>query len=458
MAMTGEDKSAIIPNEPYTPVIEKLKLSYSASDTDHVHFYHLNVFGQHKYDNAIFSSLDFVSADDQKKRLIPLFRNEGACYIGLKDLQATESISLLFQVEEGSADPDSTAQDLEWSVLCNNYWKVLDDRDILSDSTNQLLRSGIIRLTIPKEATTDNSLMDKGLLWLRITIPESVNAVCQMIQLHTQAVAATFEDNENDLAHLATGLPAGTITKMVERQAGIKKVTQPYGSFGGSPVEEQSDYYTRVSERLRHKQRAVTIWDHEHLVLQEFPTIYKVKCVNHTCRTSELAPGHVSIVVIPDISNSNTSNRLKPKVSLDLQEEIREFLTRKSTFFLDESVHVSNPDYEELYLDFEVQFHQEYEFGYYQAVLEEDIISYLSPWASDPTAEISFGGEIHKSDLIKFIEDREYVDYVAEFKLYHTDGSGTKKEVDEAVASNAKAILVSADGHLIKQISGSCNE
>ena len=44
-------------------------------------------------------------------------------------------------------------------------------------------------------------------------------------------------------------------------------------------------YYTRVSERLRHKNRAIQLWDYEHLILQNFPHLYRVKMPqSHTPR------------------------------------------------------------------------------------------------------------------------------------------------------------------------------
>ena len=110
----------------------------------------------------------------------------------------------------------------------------------------------------------------------------------------------------------------------------IKSVEQPYASFNGKLPEEGNDYYRRVSERLRHKNRPITIWDFERIVLEEFPSVYKLKCLNHTRMNeyySEQAPGNVSLIVISNLRNQNAVNPLQPTTSLSTLTAIKEFLT-----------------------------------------------------------------------------------------------------------------------------------
>jgi YD repeat-containing protein len=75
-------------------------------------------------------------------------------------------------------------------------------------------------------------------------------------------------------------------------------VVLPYDSFGGRVAEDDSTFYTRVSERLRHKDRAITLFDYERLVLEEFPEIYKVRCLNHTVVDPDLFDPYI---LIPEI-------------------------------------------------------------------------------------------------------------------------------------------------------------
>ena len=67
-------------------------------------------------------------------------------------------------------------------------------------------------------------------------------------------------------------------------------------NFNGKMKEAGNKFYTRVSERLRHKGRTIALWDYERLVLQYFPGVYKVKCINHASLSSFADAGHTLII------------------------------------------------------------------------------------------------------------------------------------------------------------------
>ena len=102
------------------------------------------------------------------------------------------------------------------------------------------------------------------------------------------------------------------------------------------------------------------IWDYERLVLEEFPKVYKVKCMNHTRYLApndikEIIPGHVSLVVVANLRNHNSVNLLKPQSSLVLLERIRDFIAQINPPCVE--LHVKNPIYEEIFVKFNVRFH-----------------------------------------------------------------------------------------------------
>jgi hypothetical protein len=177
---------------------------------------------------------------------------------------------------------------------------------------------------------------------------------------------------------LQDGLAAETISKMLSRPAKVKSLLQPYSSFGGAPQENDAAFYRRVSERLRHKNRAITLWDYEQLVLQNFQEIHKVKCLNHTStemkngkrKTSYLSPGNVVLVVIPDIVNRNVFDIYKPRVSKATLNRIQEFLQNLNSPLVKATV--INPEYEEVRVDLKVQFHSGFDEVYYKTVLKKD--------------------------------------------------------------------------------------
>lgn len=185
-------------------------------------------------------------------------------------------------------------------------------------------------------------------------------------------------------------------------------------------------------------------------MLQEFPEIHKVKCLNHTSENSFLSPGDVMVIVIPDIVNKNVFDIYQPRVSRALLNRVQQYLNRLNSFH----VHavVRNPDYEEVTVALKVKFHEGYDESFYKKQLNEDITRLLSPWAFEQTAEIRFGVTLHRSTVINWIEKLGYVDYVADVTLQKGGEISTKSVSPES----PKAILVSARQHQIDTDIKSC--
>lgn len=211
------------------------------------------------------------------------FEEEGMLFIGLEKAVPLQSLSLLFQFAEGSADDeDKDPPPIRWSYLTNNEWRPMRAEDVVSDGTYGFQTTGIVKLNIPADATSNNTIISGGLHWLCISVYENAHRIPKLINVVAQAAEVIFEDNDNDQQHFDSALPAGSITKLFVKVAQVSKVEQPFASFDGKHKEISKEFYTRVSERLRHKNRAINSWDYEHLVLNRFPSVYKVKCITAT--------------------------------------------------------------------------------------------------------------------------------------------------------------------------------
>ncbi len=444
-----------LPKEPYQPKIKSISLDYKASSktvdfslTDEdsfadkdVEFFQIGAFGQRERHGYLSSHSKVQTVGNT---LLADCSQQGQLLIGLKNWSKGQIVNLLIQVAEGSANPQKEKEPVNWAVLIEDDWQELNSDYLLADATNGLLKSGIVKLNFPDDASKEHNWLPDDMVWIRASVKANPDAVCQLINIHAQAGLVELVEPENHPSHLQTSLAGETISKLVSPIGAIKKVTQPYASFGGRSDEKAEAYYTRVSERLRHKNRAVTLWDYERLVLQEFPEISKVKCLNHSCDTLERAPGHVNIIIVPDLQNKNAVNILQPRVSIATLEDVKVFVKPLAPLLIE--VHTSNPSYEEVQLEFEVSFIKGHEYGYYRKELNRELIEFLSPWSTGKQAEIYFGGRIEKSVLLKFVETRSYVDFVSHFKMYHKTSS---KDVESAITTNARAILVSHAEHLI---------
>lgn len=462
----------IIPKEPYTPLVASLVVDYTAEASNDfaisnktneqklanykqraVQLFHECPFGQSEQHIFLKEQQSFLAVKNVIS-LVPQYVSEGEFYIGVKDAIPDSMISMLVQVAEGSENPDSPvfAKDVEiqWYALCNNEWKFLNEDFIVSDDTNNFLRPGIIKLLIPQEATKGNTVLPATHYWLKAQLPAGItfDSVCKFITVLAQANEAAFLNNDNELSHLATALTAGTISKMINKQPAVKGVTQPFNSFGGLPEESDEHFYIRVSERLRHKNRAVNIWDYERLVLEKFPGVYKVKCLNHTSSDFELAPGFVRIIPIPDIRNKNIYDILQPRVSKNTLSAIQDYLSGLNGFHVD--CKAENPAFEQVKFDFKVKFYDNYDSKAYAKILNEELEKYLSPWAYNEYAEIQFGGALYKSRVIAFIEELPYVDFITDFKMYNMKFG--ESNMDSILADNSRAILTSYKEHSIATI------
>ncbi len=463
----ARNKTVSLPNQPYTPTIKQIRLSYKATTQQNflnnnsftsfskkeVQLFHVNLFGQSEQHGFLKSrAQEEIGNDitiDQDIHLLPQQRT-AAFYIGLADLTPGQSVSLLFQLAEGTSNADAEPVTIGWHVLCNNEWRAITGREILRNETNSLLQSGIVTLAIPESATTDNTLMDEGFVWIRLSLSGDPGSVCLFEKVLAQAAKAGYYSGG---AFAGSGsIEAGSIKKLVKKMSDIKQVSQPFSSFDGKVTETASAFRLRVSERLRHKQRAVNNWDWEHLVLQQFPDLYKVKCLNHfndeddCCKASH--PGAVTLVVVPNVQGRNFYNPLQPKVSTLVRQQIKAFLQPRISLFT--QLFVSNPDYETALLDFKVRFLSAGDFGVYRDQLNSAIKRFLTPWAFNDPEALYFGGTINKSIVLNFIEEQPYVDFVTDLKLYHIDESGNRSaDVDSINIINPKAILVSALQHNI---------
>jgi hypothetical protein len=459
------------PGEPYTPVVKEMKINYTSKATidfgvdaalaevyaERVdQFYHIHPFG-HTEEHAYLHG-------GERIYLVPQYPEEGYLYIGLEGLVAPSTLSVLFQLAEGSANPDLEPLRPVWSILVNNRWRDLLRRDIIFDSTDELIATGVIQFDFDADFNTGNTLLHKDLHWLRVKVNEDTPAYMKAVDIVAQAVLVQFQDQNNNPAHLAKALPSHTINALLVNDPQVKSVVQPYGSFGGKLPELSETFITRVSERLRHKQRAINIWDYERMVLEEFPSVYKVKCLNHTEYKAEhtasldweISPGFVTVVCIPDLRNLNGINPFEPKTSVRTLKNVDTFLRRYISAWVD--LKVTNPLYEVIKITCKVGFVPGKDPGYYTQKLEVAIQQFLSPWAFDHEREIVFGGRIHRSHIIRFIEQEEYVDFVIAFEMDHIVNGVTHENVEEASATKGRSILVSATSHAITSVKADCGD
>lgn len=420
-AASGEAKP-LLPSEPYTPVLKTLSLSYRAQS-------HLQP-GARDATGAFLVLGPFgatrVTAPEAA-RLVPAVDGEASLVLGVSNLQPPANLSMLFQIESGSAESADVLQpgEVEWSYLAaGDAWQKLEAPAVLADSTQGFQKPGLVALGVPRDASITSQCLPSGRVWLRALLrrPPETAARTRAIQAH--GALARLQPGDLPLAdyaqHLVSGLPAGSIKRLQQRNANVKRVDQPDPSFGGRAEEDGADYFRRCSERLRHRRRAVTAWDLERIVLEAFPDVFKVKCLPHTDATARARAGEAALVIVPNLRRTGGANVLEPRASAVLLGQIRAHLAGLASPFA--ALHVIPPVFERIRVQARVTFAPGRDPGYYAAVLNDDLRRYLSPWAYQEGEDILFGARIYRSEILAFIEERDYVDHVTALNLYHSFG------------------------------------
>ena len=443
-ALVAEGKGNL-PKEPYTPELQSIKLDYSSEESLDISgkelegFFHIGAFGEAKV------------IDPESSSLLPDYPNEGELMIGLSNHQKAQNIQLLIQVLDGTANPEKPVPDVKWSYLTGNQWKEFDQYSLLTDETNGLIQSGLLAFAMPREADTSHTILPETQTWIKASVSSDSDAIPDFITVLAQAVKVTYESNENDPLRIAKSIPAETISKLKIGNSAVNKIQQPFSSFGGKTEESSENFYQRISERLRHKQRAITIWDYEHLVLEQFPEVYQVKCLNHTAYDGDLtkykalAPRNVTLVIISNVQNKNAVDPLRPKASVAQIEAIREFIT--AIYPPAVYLHVVNPVFEEIQVKTKVKFHSWADKNFFARKLEDDLKAFLSPWAFEADFNWTFSESLHSSVVLHFVEKLDYVDYLTCFELYHlviNPVSGellSRTRVDAAKGSRGVSVL-----------------
>ena len=440
----------VVPNQPYIPSFKSIHLDYVCVGTldfkipgEH-QFFHITPYGS---DEKLTS----------KYKLVPDLIYEGTLYLGIGGITYAESVNIYFQFLNGSGNPDepiTSANQAVWSYLSGNTWILLDENaDIVKDTTSGFTSAGIIVFKIPQDAISSHTILTDGLVWLKVSVSTQSDAYPYMLGISSQVIQATYSDQGNDPLRLQVPLPADSITKMQTKILGISGVTQPYSSYDGFIAEQTSDFYTRVSERLRHKARSWSIWDYERIALQQFPAIYKIKCISHSVPSSEYAPGNVLIVCLPNPENVNTIDILQPKVSSTTLSAVGTYLAQFASPFA--TINVINPTYEALKVVCDVQIAAGYDEYYYGEQLKKDLTQFIAPWSVTDTAnnheQISFEGKIFISQITNFIEEQPYIDFITTISVYKKLSKLIKCD-DMIQAGNEHSILTSVpfDQHEVK--------
>jgi len=442
--------SGKVPNPPYTPLIASVSVDYTASarigvdDTrsdrlsqPRQRVFHLHPFG--------YEELQSIRVGNPYS-LLPRYDTDGNLFIGISRGQAGQALSLLFDLnEETNQQAAFQGPVISWYYLSAQGWQLMPAKNIVLDTTNGFICSGIVTLILPEEMDRQSTLMPTGNAWIRVGANERLDSLPLLRSVYANVVQAKRRIDADAGKVNIEHLPPDSVWRTGGPVFGVGELVQVGRSHGGASTESRRRFLTRISERLCHKARAINIWDYERLVMERFPEIFKVKCFDGLVPAefhpeeieSEPRPGHILIVVVPAIGDSGSPECRRPMLDVLQLNKICRFIRQIASPFVE--IEVRNPLYERVQVRCKAKFVDATNAGFYIRKLNADVSGFLCPWI--PLGyRARFGWMISREEVEGFIRSRNYVEYVTHFSMLHiTEDDEDLYTLADTVSRNAQA-------------------
>ena len=217
---------------------------------------------------------------------------------------------------------------------------------------------------------------------------------------------------------------------------GIALVTQPAGSFGGRAAESDRDFQVRASERLRHKDRAVLGWDYERTVLEQFPTVWKVRVLPaRAARAGEqdVGPGIVRVVVVPGPGSPDVPDPAVPTSGAETLAAIARVLQQAAGPFV--RIRVLDPIFVRARVTAAIRWREGEDPRISADRLIADLKAYLSPWEND----IRRDRGVSEPELAEFVQSRSYVDLISSMTIAYDDAAALASEPERCFLTTASS-------------------
>lgn len=453
-------KRKISVNAPVSPLIKRISLAYTAKDEINVlidpiqegtALYHVHPFGTKKiYPILEKAPLPFAySTPHHANLLFELDRVKGHDEFQLY-------IEFVPQSQEVSREEIPV---VTWYWGDSYHWQKLPSGTVLKNTTRNFLTSGIIKLRLP--SVPAHGVRDcNGRIWICAAITHNEHAVSSIKRIVINAVEV-----QRDPDFFQVNLPKGFGLNTAEvKQSGIAAIEQITPFTGEITQETEQAKLLRVSEFISHRGRAVTPRDYERMVLQQFPSVRKIKCLPATDVKKNqgyvaMAPGVVTLVVIPqtDPTAAQPFARCSPELLLDIEE----YLSPRVSAYVTR-VDAINPICEEVMVRCRVVLYDHSADDNFQALATHIINHCIAPWRGTDEAPIlgytftlqQLHDELSILPQIKEIQQLEVVQLINGDTTRYT----LKSEVNlqEPIAPTLQhAVMVPASYHVVAATLGS---
>jgi hypothetical protein len=246
--------------------------------------------------------------------------------------------------------------------------------------------------------------------------------------ISTNSMTATLNAPQTvDASHFLQPLAAGTITRTVKPVSGIKTVEQPWPSTGGQPPETPEQFFSRIAQRLSHRNRVLTWQDMASLLKSQYPDVFDVSIPPVDVMTRLSAPTQQTLLVIPVNARKDNKDPLRPMFSQAHLTDMETYLQPLASPWA--SIMLVNPTYTNVDIAYDVTFNINPDYGYRK--LRELLTLHYMPWAWDRQSGVTLANYLDYYGIIAWIQQQSFVMQVVNLTLNGKQASvqGGEQEV-----------------------------
>lgn len=418
--------------EPFSPLVSNIQVDYKASTTfifsdsgrsendalENNEFFQISPFGiQKTFSNNLISS----------KRLFYDFSNEGELVIGLSSQKPFTGLNLLFEITKSENTDYEFSRKIDWYYSSFEGWKKIETDQILYDETFNLMKTGIISFRFPSDFARSSKILNPDKFYLKACSVDKADQFSLVKSITTNATIG--KEVESSLsANRIEKLKAKSVEGFEKKIPGVIAVNQPFDSSTFKIKEEEKDFYLRVSQLLRHKNRPVSKWDIEKFVLNKFDWLSHVVCINANGKSNKPT---LKILCLKKIESFHNIEEVK--LSMAEMNLIKETLNEYVSAFAD--YELVNPVFEDILIKCKLRF-RDVPIGKGIEQLNQDLFKFICNWRV--SAEGSYpdlNNRIKKYDIIKFIKERSYIAFVTGISMVHF-----KQQEDGTISAHDTAL------------------
>lgn len=378
-----KDAMQEIPKEPCVPYLTDVELSYKAEATlcfsDTAFCENENKGREIKLTRVMeFSDKEtFPMLEMGTQPLVPSFGTDEFIYFSFSNACGRNRLRMyldmnlpVYRIPYEIARPGQKVS-LDWELWNGKNWILVPDDTVIVEETNGFTQSGFIEIIFDGGIKLEWLDCD-GLLWLRAGKRGDTSACLHLKNVWTNCIKVSSK------GFVKETLPAGSIQSTVSVDERIAGIVQPFPTFGGVAELSEEQRTIRLTNRLHHRQRAVTQKDYELLLLELFPEVDMVQCITISRKGTGSLP-QVCLVVFSRSEDSRYYLSSAWKLT-EMEQSIKHYAPASV------QLQVTNPQYEKVIVRCCATLHFKVEDkGKVQEHLVKIINNYFASWQTNDT-------------------------------------------------------------------------